>query len=284
VNTTADAQLLHRKVQAAAGWGAEVLHLSTRMCGAHRRAVLDAVRHRLSEDQPVLLISTQVIEAGVDVDFPVVYRALAPAPSIAQAAGRANREGRLPELGRVIVFDPQAGGTPGQEYHTATELTRQRFALEAIDPDDADALEAFYDNLYTSLLPGGESGISAELQECRQEWSFRSVAEKFRMIDDSGVSVLADYDDPDGCVLRLVDRLRSGDLLDSDDWRFLQTRTCSLPHSTAQQAVKSGLAEHVTPPGHADNEHANLLVWRGHYDPQRGLDPAAPANDEEVIW
>src|SRR5690606_3025017 len=84
-------------------------HLSTRMCAAHRLRVLDQIRARLKDGHPCWVVSTQLIEAGVDVDFPRVLRALAPLEAIIQAAGRADREGKLTALngapgGEVIVF------------------------------------------------------------------------------------------------------------------------------------------------------------------------------------
>src|SRR5690606_29135225 len=99
VNTTADARTAYERWREQ-GLADIAWHLSTRMCPAHRRRVLDTVIERLRTGQPVLLASTQLVEAGVDVDFPVVFRAMAPADSLLQAAGRANREGRLP-YGRV---------------------------------------------------------------------------------------------------------------------------------------------------------------------------------------
>jgi CRISPR-associated endonuclease/helicase Cas3 len=86
-------------------------HLTTLMCPVHRRAVLADVRRRLEDGLPVRLIATSLIEAGVDVDFPEVWRAVAGLDSIAQAAGRCNREGRL-ERGRAVVFEPAEGAAP----------------------------------------------------------------------------------------------------------------------------------------------------------------------------
>ena len=90
-------------------------HLSTLMTPEHRRAVLADVRARLDDDMPVRLVSTSLIEAGVDIDFPLVLRAAAGIDSIAQAAGRCNREARLPDLGRVEVFRSEHDAPPAVE-------------------------------------------------------------------------------------------------------------------------------------------------------------------------
>ena len=90
-----------------------VYHLSAAMCAAHRSIVLAGVRASLrKKEQPCRLVSTQLIEAGVDIDFPILYRAMAGLDSIVQAAGRCNREGKLAH-GAVYVFQPPSQPPPG---------------------------------------------------------------------------------------------------------------------------------------------------------------------------
>jgi CRISPR-associated endonuclease/helicase Cas3 len=104
VNTKAWARMLYEKCQAELGDG-EVFHLSTSLCPAHRKEILARVIDRLDNDRPVLCISTQLIEAGVDIDFNCVIRFLAGLDSIAQAAGRCNRNGNN-DVSQVYVVNP----------------------------------------------------------------------------------------------------------------------------------------------------------------------------------
>ncbi|MBK6659593.1 MAG: CRISPR-associated endonuclease Cas3'' [Proteobacteria bacterium] len=110
VNTRRDAAELVHALDAAAPDGEPTLHLSAAMCGQHRADVIHAIRRRLAarhhgDPRPLRVVSTQLVEAGVDIDFPVVFRALAGLDAIAQAAGRCNREGHLgPAGGRVEIF------------------------------------------------------------------------------------------------------------------------------------------------------------------------------------
>ena len=139
VSRRADAAELYRLIKARND-GARCWHLSALMCAQHRSDAIaeikDALRARrdaLNAGQipdPIHVVSTQLVEAGVDLDFPVVYRALAGLDSIAQAAGRCNREGKLPEPGAVHVFVPPTKAPPGFAYVGSRHLqsSMARFA------------------------------------------------------------------------------------------------------------------------------------------------------------
>lgn len=188
VNTTKDAQELHRLLTERTD--TPVLHLSTRMCNVHRQAVLDEVRTQLvTAGQRVLLVSTQLIEAGVDVDFPCVYRAMAPAEAICQSGGRANREGRLGEHGgRLIVIQPDGAGMPPAQYKTDADRTKRLFSQPGRSfAHEADLQAYFRGKLRSSeQIHSGTTEISAE----RAGLNLNKVAQMFRMIDSINTSVV----------------------------------------------------------------------------------------------
>lgn len=189
-----------------------VFHLSTAMCPKHRKKVLDTVMARLNKGDPVVLISTQCVEAGVDISFPVVYRALAPLESIAQAAGRCNRHGG--ETGNVIVFTPsdEKGYFPpgyGEGISvTQTLLAEQR--AEGCNPDDLNLLNSpeFIRRYYKLFFALGnydsERSSQAELHRAVDAGYFEEVSKKYRLIPGDMVNVLVPYDEANFNRLRAV--------------------------------------------------------------------------------
>lgn len=171
--------------------------LSTNLCPAHRERVLAEVRAKLLDDTkpPCLLVSTQCIEAGVDVDFPAVYRALAPLDAIAQAAGRANRNGRL-DAGEVHVFEPSQEDKlpyPDRAYGAAAEITRAMLkdAAGDLDLDDPTVFRAYFARLY---LLGKQAECDPKLLAAIQRIDFEAAAQAYRLIDQNTVQVLVPYD------------------------------------------------------------------------------------------
>ena len=185
---------------------ADLFHLSTNLCSAHRRQILDQVRMRLTDGAACRLVSTQCIEAGVDLDFPVVYRALGPLEAIAQAAGRCNREGRLtrPALGRVVVFtpadgeehapsarDPWRGRYPTFAYWQATELTRAMLRERgALDLNDPDVFRDYYRRLFDLSRPESQN---AELARAIDEFDFPEIARLYRLIDQDAIQIVVPW-------------------------------------------------------------------------------------------
>lgn len=160
-------------------------HLSGLMCGAHKSKIIQQIRDKLSKGLPTRVISTQVVEAGVDFDFPVVYRALAGLDSIAQAAGRCNREGKLPN-GNVVVFVPPSQFPPGY-LRQAGELGRRLLAQNTTDHLSPAQFNLFFRELY--WIQGqnlDRYGILKDLvPDAQFRFSFRTASHKFNIIDDS---------------------------------------------------------------------------------------------------
>lgn len=179
--------IVHRKkdaVDLARAVGEDSIHLSTLMCAAHRRDVLRIIR---KPDHPCIVVATQLVEAGVDLDFPVVYRALAGVDSLAQAAGRCNREGRLPEPGEFHVFVAPTRPPRGTLENGAKVMTSYllKGALDLFDP----GLAARYFAELKSL-----AGFASEIPGLERARNFPEVEHRFRMIDDEGTPVIAPYD------------------------------------------------------------------------------------------
>lgn len=161
------------------------IHLSALMCGEHRSAVIANIRRRLKQHEPLRVVSTQLVEAGVDLDFPVVYRALAGLDSVAQAAGRCNREGLL-DRGKVVVFVPPKPAPVGA-LRQAEGCGRQLLQQRVSDPLAPERFEEYFRQLY--WLKGDNLDKHRILEDLKpNEYlhiRFRSAARKFRIIDDT---------------------------------------------------------------------------------------------------
>lgn len=145
VNTRKHAKLLYDQV--AAQCADSVYHLSGRMCAKHRKEMLQDINDRLKSKLPCRVISTQLIEAGVDVDFPIVLRSLAGIDSIAQAAGRCNREGRL-QRGEVLVFQPEKHGMPSRGWMKETAVEAQYELAENGDPLSLSCIQNYFERIH----------------------------------------------------------------------------------------------------------------------------------------
>jgi CRISPR-associated endonuclease/helicase Cas3 len=192
VNSRKDCRELHGLMPT------DTIHLSALMCGQHRSKVIADIKQRLKDGIPTRVISTQLVEAGVDMDFPVVYRALAGLDAVAQAAGRCNREGALRGMGRVVVFVPPKPASPGllrkaqQSGQEIMRLTPINSVTQTRDPLTRERFEAYFRHYYASLNSLDEADIVGLLDMHNQasarraEFSFRTAAEKFRLIKEEG--------------------------------------------------------------------------------------------------
>lgn len=173
-------------------------HLSGLMCPEHRSATLDAVRARLAEGLPCRVISTQLVEAGVDIDFPLVFRSMAGLDSIAQAAGRCNRNGRMP-VGRTVIFRSEH---PSSEafLRDTMQVAQEVLPLHA-DPLSLEAIEHYFRVYYwdqSSRWDAKRLLGEFTLQQDRTLpflFGFARVASRFRLIEDTGRPIIIPWGD-----------------------------------------------------------------------------------------
>lgn len=242
------------------------VHLSALMCGAHRSKVIGEIKEHLAENIPVRVISTQLVEAGVDIDFPVVYRALAGLDSIAQAAGRCNREG-LQSRGDVYVFVPPKQSPPGILRQTA-DIGRNLLISKNEDPISPAQFEEFFRELY--WLRGDQldsKGILRDLaHDAAFRFSFRTAAQKFQLIDETAQATV---------VVRYHEGEKYIDLLERigpERWlmRKLQRYVINLPRYLHTKLLASGAIKQCYPGIFLQN-HPSLYDEKLGFCPDRSI-------------
>ena len=200
VNSRRDASRLYHALLEEGKEAHDVIHLSRNMCSAHLKERIAEVRQRLKAGIPTLVISTQLIEAGVDIDLPIVYRAMSGLDSIVQAGGRCNREGKRPATGEVYVFSLSDGGkavgaiAQGQNatrflLDNDKEHTRPSMPLELI--------EAYYDRYYASIESFDTKDIAESLYDedeaKRWRFDFEQASKDFQLIDNVDRDLFVPY-------------------------------------------------------------------------------------------
>jgi CRISPR-associated endonuclease/helicase Cas3 len=237
--------------------GPECLHLSAAMCAAHRSQVLREARQRLNAGLPCIIVATQLIEAGVDIDFPVVYRALAGLETLAQAAGRCNRSMKLPHPGRFVVY------RAGKPHDTDEEIVESRapggtpqLGLEvALSEYFASGLPDLHDPM---LFPEYAGQVLKRLDTDRkgirtseEEFDFEEVAKNFRMIEEIHISVVAPYGD----APQLIRELRHAGP-SRERFRALQRYTIGVSETIFRALFRSGWLEPVM-----QGDDADASLW-----------------------
>lgn len=215
VNLRRHARTLFQQLSKACGGEKESLFLlSTDLCPAHRLEVVETIKKRLKQGQPCRVVATQCIEAGVDLDFDAMYRALAPLEAIIQAAGRCNRNGRLPNGGRLTVFIPDEVGKlyPGGEYERAANVVKVLWSKtrRGLDLDDP-ALIAEY---YALLFAGSKEDLA--LKQALTQKNYPAVREAYQLIRQQGIQVIVPWGKPENfqaIAKEALDHGLSGELL-----------------------------------------------------------------------
>ena len=220
-------------------------HLTTLMCAKHRSQKLDEIRGRLKNGEPCRVIATSLIEAGVDVDFPLVMRAEAGLDSVAQAAGRCNREGKRPsENSFVWIFAPEEQWKAPPEL--ATQAAVMRLTADSFSDDllSTQAVAAYFAELYQ--LKGSELDNKKILKMHNDtgqslDFPFQTIADKFRMIESHMQPLIIPFD---GEAENLISSLHHADHI-GGLLRKLQPYTVQIPEKALAALYKAGRIEPI---------------------------------------
>ena len=221
--------------------GTTTIHLSRSMCSAHILEKINEIKRTLSDpDQEIRVVSTQLIEAGVDIDFPVVYRQLAGLDSILQAAGRCNREGKENE-GQTIVFS----------FKDDRQSSFLRFAVDtmkdmmALYPDadwlSPDTMRKYYEKLYFRT-PCFDTNRVGKLLENPKRTQFEEASDKFHLIDEVGSNIIVNFKNSEELIRQLVDKGPSRKLS-----RKLGRFSVTVSNKVFDEFSKAGLIEEPYP-------------------------------------
>jgi CRISPR-associated endonuclease/helicase Cas3 len=251
VNTRKDAQEIYSRLPKE-GF---TYHLSRMMCPSHVRQVIEEVKTKLQSDAPVIrVVATQLIEAGVDIDFPVVFRQTAGLDSVIQAAGRCNREGRL-KMGETFVFKLERALPPGSISHAVDAMSVLSKGSDWFAPA---TITEYFKQLYYRTETFDKAGIKGLLYK-PLDFYFETAAHDFRLIDDDGISVIVNYQASMSLVEELIRKGISRSIM-----QRLGQYSVNIRQRDFKQLQQSGLIE-------APLTNVYVLPDREQYDTSVGL-------------
>jgi len=261
VNSRKHALDLYKAAKSASLAG--VVHLTTRQTAADRRRILAAIRNSLKTDRPCHVIATSLVEAGVDLDFPRVWRAQTGLDQIAQAAGRCNREGRRPVADSVVTVFKPAEANPPKEMLPFVEAMQRVIPRHKDDLFSPDAIQDYFNEVYWQKGPkqldritvrnGAGMPENIEVLEAflvgrsGLDFPYRSVAEGFRLIESGMEPVIIPVEDEPRAIIA---RLRAGNISTGQAARKLQTFLVQVPPAWRRKLIDNGHAEFI--PGYGD--------------------------------
>ena len=225
----------------------DTIHLSALMCAEERSEIISEIKRKLRENEPIKVISTQLVECGVDIDFPVVFKALSGLDSIAQAAGRCNREGKIKENGTVFVFESPSK-IPSGLLKKGVEATRDIFELHNYDIELSPQIYTEYFRKYFSAvnnfdIPNFQSTMIDNAKYGK--FQFRTLSESYKLIDNNfqgTIYIRYKSDKTEKDNLDLLESLRKGEF-ERGLLRKLTRYSVNLPLNEIQKLLKEGRIE-----------------------------------------
>ncbi len=237
------------------------IHLSALMCGEHRSEIIREIKETLDKGSPIRVISTQLVEAGVDIDFPVVYRALAGLDSIAQAGGRCNREGKLNKIGKlgeVHVFVPPKPA-PGGLLRKGEDTTIELMSLPGFNPQHPEAFDRYFSLFYGKVNDTGHRFKEWLERDANQvHIHFRTAAKSFNLIENSTQPLFVKFKGSQTWMdeLRQIGPTRR-------NMRKLQRYSVNVSKRDFEKMQREGMVEELWP---------DFWAWLGPYNAKHGLD------------
>ena len=256
VNTRKDAKEIYERLPQEG----ITLHLSRMMCSAHIKHTIQQVKEALTSDIeiPIRVVSTQLIEAGVDIDFPIVYRQEAGLDSILQAAGRCNREGTI-KVGRTFVFSLSKEHNLPVGYISQTNNARKNMGTIE-DWFAPNTISRYFEQLYSRVDSFDEKQICALCNEPRSV-QFETTADEFHLIEDNSIPVYIRYGEGQTLIEEL---LRTCSMVSYQLMKQLSPYCVNVRQKDFKTLQKAGVILSV-----ADNIH--VLQDPSLYDHQTGL-------------
>lgn len=191
VNLRRHASVLVKELTQCKGTEEGIYLISTDLCPGHRLKVIQEIKARQKSGQPCYVVATQCIEAGVDLDFDMMYRSLAPLEAVVQAAGRCNRNGRCPGGGKMVVFEPKENGSlyPGDAYAQGAAIVSGMWSRDAeLDIQDPAVIQQYYLQLFS------ENHSKNKLQKALEQRCYSQVAHEYRLISKRGIQLIVPWD------------------------------------------------------------------------------------------
>jgi len=249
-NTKAKAFSFFEAIRSLSGY--RKFHLSTRMYPVHRKRVIKQIREALSVNEKIIVASTQLIEAGVDFDFPCVFREIAPLESIIQSAGRCNRNNTLPHKGKVYLFTLEDPAAPDKQYRSLAEFANTMYANQ----EDLLHEHDFFTQYYQKALRLFFDEDREKINESRNAFKFHKVADCYRLIDNKTIPVFVLCEE----TKPLYETIRHKPVLSREDFRKMQLYSV--------QVYENFLKENI---GKLGKEPQGFWVWHGEYNEETGI-------------
>ncbi|MGD0338611.1 MAG: CRISPR-associated helicase Cas3' [Bacteroidota bacterium] len=261
-NTKSIARELYEQVKQFNGYE-HFYHISTTMCPHHRKKTIDAIIEDLKNEKRIAVISTQLVEAGVDFDFPCVYRAIGPMDSVIQAAGRCNRNGKLAK-GKVVLFNLEKHKMPDKTYEACAGFAASIIKENANVLHNAQSFEEYYKQVITLFVNADKYKIT----EKRKGFNFKEVCGSFKFINEPTTSLVIEKYQEGLPLLEEVKQLVNAEklvkrnLIRREHYRRLQ--------QFSVQVYPDFLKKHS---GQIVQLNDSIKIYVGNYDKDFGLSP-----------